>query len=130
LRPHRRTHANRENFNTEIGLPLSILEAEHGTEILVCEMARRGEGQIAELAGIAEPTVGVIVNIGPVHLELLGTIERVAAAKAELIRDLNAGSTCVVPQGEELLAQHLRDDLTTVTFGDGGDVQLVSFEDG
>ena len=130
LRPHRRTHANRENFNTEIGLPLSILEAEPGTEVLVCEMAMRGEGQIAELVAIAEPTVGVIVNIGPVHLELLGTIERVAATKAELIRDLPAGAVCVVPQGEALLAEHLRDDLDTVTFGDGGDVQLVSFEHG
>jgi UDP-N-acetylmuramoyl-tripeptide--D-alanyl-D-alanine ligase len=130
LRPHRRTHANRENLNTEIGLPLSLLEAEAGTEALVLEMAMRGEGQIAELAAIGEPDVGVIVNVGPVHLELLGTIERVAAAKAELIRDLPAGATCVVPQGEELLAEHLRDDLDTVTFGEGGDVQLVAFRDG
>jgi UDP-N-acetylmuramoyl-tripeptide--D-alanyl-D-alanine ligase len=130
LRPHRRTHANRENLNTEIGLPLSLLEAEPGTEALVLEMAMRGEGQIAELAAIAEPDVGVIVNVGPVHLELLGTVERVAAAKAELIRDLRAGATCVVPQGEELLAEHLRDDLETVTFGEGGDVQLVAFENG
>jgi len=130
LRPHLRTHANRENLNTEIGLPLSLLEAERGTEALVLEMAMRGEGQIAELVAIAEPTVGVIVNVGPVHLELLGTIERVAAAKAELIRDLPAGSTCVVPHGEKLLANHLRDDLHTVSFGDGGDVQLVSFDNG
>jgi UDP-N-acetylmuramoyl-tripeptide--D-alanyl-D-alanine ligase len=130
LRPHRRTHANRENLNTEIGLPLSLLEAEAGTEALVLEMAMRGEGQIAELAAIGEPDVGVIVNVGPVHLELLGTIERVAAAKAELIRDLPAGATCVVPEGEKLLAEHLRDDLDTVTFGEGGDVQLVAFRDG
>src|SRR3954469_7119554 len=130
LRPRVKTHWNQENFNTEIGLPLTLLEAEPGTEALVLEMAMRGEGQIAELVAIAEPTVGVIVNIGPVHLELLGTIERVAAAKAELIRDLPAGSTCVVPEGEQLLAEHLRDDLDTVTFGDGGDVQLASFENG
>jgi UDP-N-acetylmuramoyl-tripeptide--D-alanyl-D-alanine ligase len=90
----------------------------------------RGEGQIADLVAIAEPTVGVIVNVGPVHLELLGTIERVAAAKAELIRDLPAGATSVVPEGEHLLADHLRDDLDTVTFGEGGDVQLLSFENG
>ena len=92
-----RTHANRENFNTEIGLPLTLLEADRGTEALVLEMAMRGEGQIAELAEIAEPDVGVIVNVGPVHLELLGTVERVAAAKAELIRDLRPGAACVVP---------------------------------
>src|SRR5436190_8648325 len=130
LRPHLRTHANMENFNTEIGLPLSILEAEAGTEVLVLEMAMRGEGQIAELVSIAEPTVGVIVNVGPVHLELLGTIERIAAAKAELIRDLPSGAICIVPEGEALLTEHLRQDLDTITFGEGGDVQLVSFDDG
>ena len=130
LRPHLRTHANRENLNTEIGLPLTLLEAEPGTEVLVLEMAMRGEGQIAELVAIAEPTVGLIVNVGPVHLELLGTVDRVAAAKAELIRDLEPGATCVVPHGEALLAEHLRDDLTTITFGEGGDVELVSFADG
>jgi UDP-N-acetylmuramoyl-tripeptide--D-alanyl-D-alanine ligase len=130
LRPHLRTHANRENLNTEIGLPLSLLEAEPGTQALVLEMAMRGQGQIAELVAIAEPDVGVILNVGPVHLELLGTVERVAATKAELIRDLPAGAACVVPEGEQLLAEHLRDDLDTITFGAGGDVDLVAFESG
>jgi UDP-N-acetylmuramoyl-tripeptide--D-alanyl-D-alanine ligase len=124
------THANRQNWNTEIGLPLSILDAERGVEALVLEMAMRGEGQIAELTEIAEPDVGVIVNVGPVHLELLGTVERVAAAKAELIRDLGAGGTCVVPVNEPLLEPHLRDDVRTITFGEGGDVRLISFEGG
>lgn len=124
------THANRENLNTEIGLPLSLLEAPRGTQVLVLEMAMRGEGQIAELAAIAEPEVGVIVNVGPVHLELLGTVERVAAAKAELIRDLPAGASCVVPADEPLLEAHLRDDLDTITFGPGGDVHLRRFEAG
>ncbi len=128
LAPHLVTHANRENLNTEIGLPLTILDAAPDTEALVLEMAMRGEGQIAELAAIAEPDVGVIVNVGPVHLELLGTVERVAAAKAELIRDLHVGGTCIVPAGEALLESHLRDDLDTVTFGPGGEVMLLSFD--
>jgi UDP-N-acetylmuramoyl-tripeptide--D-alanyl-D-alanine ligase len=123
-------HASRENFNTEIGLPLAILEAGRGTNALVLEMAMRGEGQIAELTEIAEPDVGVIVNVGPVHLELLGTVERVAAAKAELIRDLRPGAACVVPASEPLLDAHLRDDLDTWTFGPGGQVQLLSVEGG
>ncbi len=130
LRPQLRTHANRENLNTEIGLPLSVLEAGPETEALVLEMAMRGEGQIADLAAIAEPDVGVIVNVGPVHLELLGTVERVAAAKAELIRDLAADAACVVPASEPLLDAHLRDDLDTWTFGPGGQVMLLSFEGG
>jgi UDP-N-acetylmuramoyl-tripeptide--D-alanyl-D-alanine ligase len=123
-----RTHANAQNWNTEIGLPLSILAAERGREALVLEMAMRGEGQIAELVEVAEPDVGVIVNVGPVHLELLGTVERVAAAKAELIRDLRPGAACVLPAAEPLLDPHRRDDVRTITFGDGGDVRLVSFD--
>jgi UDP-N-acetylmuramoyl-tripeptide--D-alanyl-D-alanine ligase len=125
LEPHRRTVASRANFNTEIGVPLEILGAPAGTEVLVLEMAMRGKGQIAELAEIAEPDVGVIVSIGPAHLELLGTIEAIAAAKAELIAGLRPGATAVVPADEPLLAPHLRDDVTTVTFGDGGDVRLA-----
>jgi UDP-N-acetylmuramoyl-tripeptide--D-alanyl-D-alanine ligase len=130
LAPSLDTHANRQNWNTEIGLPLSILAAERGVEAMVLEMAMRGEGQIAELVEIAEPDVGVIVNVGPVHLELLGTVERVAAAKAELIRDLRPGAACVVPAAEPLLDPHLRADLDVITFGDGGDVSLESFEGG
>ena len=130
LAPHLKTHANRENWNTEIGLPLTLLEAEPGTQAIVLEMAMRGEGQIDELVQIAEPDAGVIVSVGPVHLELLGTVERVAAAKAELIAGLPAGAACIVPAGEPLLEPHLRADLDTVTFGPGGDVTLASFERG
>jgi UDP-N-acetylmuramoyl-tripeptide--D-alanyl-D-alanine ligase len=130
LAPHRRTIVSRGNFNTEIGLPLEILGAPAGTEVLVLEMAMRGAGQIAELAAVAEPDVGVIVSIGPVHLELLGTIEAIAATKAELIAGLAPGATAILPAGESLLKPHLRDDLTLVTFGEGGDVALAAAGDG
>ncbi len=62
----------------------------------------------------------MIVNVGPVHLEQLGSLEAVAAAKAELIAGMAPGATAVVPAGEPLLALHLREDLKTVTFGEGG----------
>jgi UDP-N-acetylmuramoyl-tripeptide--D-alanyl-D-alanine ligase len=129
LAPHRRTISSRANFNTEIGLPIEILAAPAGTEVVVLEMAMRGPGQIAELAAIAEPDVAVIVSIGPVHLELLDTIEAVAAAKAELIAALAPGATAIVPAGEPLLTPHLRDDVELVTFGDGGDVRLASSDE-
>jgi UDP-N-acetylmuramoyl-tripeptide--D-alanyl-D-alanine ligase len=122
LQQQRRVVATPLNLNTEIGLPLTILGAPSDTEVLVLEMAMRGRGQIAELAAIAEPDVGVIVNVGPVHLELLGSIEAIAATKAELIGGLPAGGTAVVPAGEPLLEPHLRAEVTTVTFGPGGDV--------
>jgi UDP-N-acetylmuramoyl-tripeptide--D-alanyl-D-alanine ligase len=130
LAPHRRTVASRANFNTEIGLPLEILNAPAGAEVLVLEMGMRGKGQIAELAEIAEPDVALIVSIGPVHLELLGSIEAIAAAKAELIAGLPAGGTAIVPAGERLLEPHLRRDVTTVTFGPHGDVRLSHAEPG
>ncbi|MGA2162915.1 MAG: UDP-N-acetylmuramoyl-tripeptide--D-alanyl-D-alanine ligase [Solirubrobacteraceae bacterium] len=119
------TVASRANLNTEIGLPLTVLGAPAGTKVLVLEMAMRGSGQIAELTAIAQPNIGVIVNVGPVHLEQLGTIERVAAAKAELIAGMASGTTVVVPAGEPLLEPHLHADQHTVTFGEGGDLELV-----
>ncbi len=125
LEPHRRVVATEENLNTEIGLPLTILDAPEGTEVLVLEMAMRGPEQIAELVAIAEPDVGVIVNVGPVHLELLGSLEAIAAAKAELVRDLAPGATAVLPADEPLLEPHRRADLRTVTFGPGGDVDAL-----
>jgi UDP-N-acetylmuramoyl-tripeptide--D-alanyl-D-alanine ligase len=125
LGAQRRTVASRENLNTEIGLPLSVLAAPGDTEMLVLEMAMRGAGQIAELAQIAEPDVGVIVNVGPVHLELLGSLEAIAAAKAELIVEMASGTTVIVPEGELLLERYRRADMDTVTFGVGGDLELV-----
>jgi UDP-N-acetylmuramoyl-tripeptide--D-alanyl-D-alanine ligase len=127
--PGLRTVASPENYNTEIGVPLTILAAPRGTEVLVLEMAMRGPGQIAELTAIARPDVGLILNIGPVHLEQLGSLDAVAAAKAELIAGLAAGATIVVPVNEPLLDPYRREDLRTITFGTGGDVELAQVSD-
>jgi UDP-N-acetylmuramoyl-tripeptide--D-alanyl-D-alanine ligase len=120
-----RVAATPANLNTEIGLPLALLGAGADPELVVLEMAMRGPGQIAELTAIAEPDVGVIVNIGPAHLELLGSLEAIAAAKAELIAGLAPGASVVVPADEALLDRHLRPQLRTITFGEGGDVRLL-----
>jgi UDP-N-acetylmuramoyl-tripeptide--D-alanyl-D-alanine ligase len=117
-----RVHASPENFNTEIGLPLAILEAPLETEALVLEMAMRGLGQIAELCEIAEPDVAAITNIGPVHLELLGTMEAIVEAKAEILSGVGEGGRAVVPADAEALEPHLHDRLETITFGGGGEV--------
>jgi UDP-N-acetylmuramoyl-tripeptide--D-alanyl-D-alanine ligase len=116
--------ASRANLNTEIGMPLEILGAPAGTEVLVLEAAMRGFGQIAELAAICEPDVGVITNIGPVHLEQVGSLEGVARAKGELLVGMRDGGTAVVPAGEALLDPYLRPGLAVRRFGDGGDVVL------
>lgn len=122
-------HASPENYNTEIGLPLSILAAPDDAEALVLEMGMRGAGQIAELCEIAQPDVGVITNVGPVHVELLGSVEGVAAAKAEIIGGLRAGGTAVIPAGEPLLRPHT--DATgaeLLRFGPGGEVDVREAE--
>jgi UDP-N-acetylmuramoyl-tripeptide--D-alanyl-D-alanine ligase len=117
-----RVHASPENFNTEIGLPLTLLSAPPETEVLICEMAMRGMGQIAELCEIAEPDVAAITNVGPVHLELLGTIEAIAEAKAEIVDGLADDGTAVLPADAEALEPHLAEGLATITFGAGGEV--------
>jgi len=122
LRQQREVVANERNLNTEIGLPLTILAAPPGTEVLVLEMGMRGKGQIADLVRISEPVVGVITALGPVHLEQMGTMEAIAAEKAALVAGLPAGGTAVIPVDEPLLEGHRRGDVETVTFGPGGDV--------
>jgi UDP-N-acetylmuramoyl-tripeptide--D-alanyl-D-alanine ligase len=118
-------HANSENLNTEIGLPLTVLEAPPETDVLVLEMAMRGAGQIAELAAIAEPEVAVITNVGPVHVELLGSVEAIAAAKAELLHDLPDHATAVVPVEAGELEPHLSAAPKLLRFGPDGDVEAV-----
>ena len=97
-RAHAKTVAAEGGHNNEIGLPLTLARIDEDTEVVVCEMGMRGLGQIAELCAIARPDIGVITSIGPVHLELLGTVERVAEAKAELVAALPSGGVAVVPE--------------------------------
>jgi UDP-N-acetylmuramoyl-tripeptide--D-alanyl-D-alanine ligase len=92
--------------------------------VLVLEMGMRGFGQIDELARIAEPDVGVITLIGPVHLELVGDLAGVARAKGELLAHVGVA---VVPAGEATLEPYLR-DADVVRFGPAGDVVLESFD--
>ena len=118
-----RVHASPENFNTEIGLPLALLAAPPETEVLVLEMAMRGLGQIAELCEIAEPDVAAITNVGPVHLELLGTLEAIAEAKAEILAGLARRGPGRGPgRRRGARARTCTSALSTITFGPGGDV--------
>ncbi|MGA1212470.1 MAG: UDP-N-acetylmuramoyl-tripeptide--D-alanyl-D-alanine ligase [Solirubrobacterales bacterium] len=123
-----RVHANEQNLNTEIGLPLTVLSAPRETDLMVLEMAMRGFGQIALLAEVAEPEVGVITCVGPVHVELVGSVEGVARAKAELIDGLPPDGTLVAPAEPGALGPHLERAPRLITFGDGGDVRAEAVE--
>jgi UDP-N-acetylmuramoyl-tripeptide--D-alanyl-D-alanine ligase len=109
--PHRRTIANEGNYNTEIGVPLTICRIEEDTEICISELGMRGPGQIAWLASFVRPDVAVITNIGPAHLEFLGSIENIARAKAELLEALRPGGIAVVPDEPLLEAYLTRPDI-------------------
>jgi UDP-N-acetylmuramoyl-tripeptide--D-alanyl-D-alanine ligase len=98
LAPHVRLVAAEAGYNNEVGLPLTLCSIERDTEVVVTEMGMRGPGQIRALAEIARPDIGVITQIAPVHLELLGSIEAIARAKAELLDALPEGGIAIVPE--------------------------------
>ena len=93
--------------NNEIGLPLTVCRLEPETNVLVTEMGMRGLGQITALCDIARPDLVVVTSIGPEHLELVGTVERVAEANAEAIAALPPGGIAVVPVDSPELETHL-----------------------
>lgn len=123
--PHARTIWADRSLNNEIGVPLTVCRLEPDTEILVTELGMRGMGQIAALCEIARPDIALVSHIGPEHLELLGTVERVAEANAEAIDALPSGGIAVVPARARELAPYLdRDDVDLRRF-DPDDVMRV-----
>ena len=93
--------------NNEIGLPLTVCRLEPDTAVLVAEMGMRGLGQIEALCEIARPDVALVTSIGPEHLELVGTVARVAEANAEAIAALPPGGIAIVPADAPELNPHL-----------------------
>ena len=91
-----RTHASERSFNNELGVPLTLLNAPHDTDVTVVEMGARGKGHIAELCDVARPTVGVVTTVEIVHTELFGDLVAVADAKGELIEALPSSGTAVL----------------------------------
>jgi UDP-N-acetylmuramoyl-tripeptide--D-alanyl-D-alanine ligase len=120
--PVARTVATEGNYNNELGVPLTLARLEPDTEVCLVEMGMRGFGQIAELCAIARPQLGVITAIGPVHLDLVGSVEGVARSKAELVDALPEGGIAVVPRSPEL-EPLLRRDLDVRRVGEV-DVEL------
>lgn len=101
----RRVHRSRANENNEFGVPKTILEMSHDTQILVVEMAMRGLGQIDQLARCALPDIGIITCAGTAHMELLGSLENIAKAKCELFAHLKNGVGIVGDPSKILMEQ-------------------------
>ncbi len=91
-----RTVSSPRNFNNEVGVPLTLLQADQSTEVAVVEMAMRGLGQIAYLARLAQPDIGVVTTVGLTHYELLGSEEKILKAKAELVENLSPNGWAVL----------------------------------
>jgi UDP-N-acetylmuramoyl-tripeptide--D-alanyl-D-alanine ligase len=121
--PVARTVATRASENAELGVPLTLGRLEPDTELCLVELGMRGVGQIAELCEIARPDLGVITAIGPVHLELVGSVDGVARSKAELVTALPPGGVAVVPRSAELEPYLERDDIDVRRVGEV-DVEL------
>jgi UDP-N-acetylmuramoyl-tripeptide--D-alanyl-D-alanine ligase len=117
-----RTVSAAGSFNTEVGLPLTILSADASTEYLVLEMGMRGEGHIAYLVDIARPDVGVVINVGSAHLGMLGSREAIARAKGELVRGLAADGIAVL-NGDDPLVRDMAGTTAAriVLFGESAD---------
>lgn len=113
------THATRGNLNNELGVPLTLLELDETHRWAVVEMGANHPGEIAGLARIARPTVGVITRCAPAHLEGFGDIEGVARAKGELLQGLDDDGAAVINADDPYagLWRELAGDRRKITFG-------------
>ncbi len=116
---------NRGNLNNEIGLPLTLLEREATHRTLVVELGMNHRGEIARLAAIARPTVGLITNVGTAHIEHLGSREAIAEEKGDLIAALPPEAIAVLNADDALVcAQAARTKARVVRFGQAEDADV------
>ncbi len=107
------------SFNTEIGVPLTILRADESTRFLVLEMGMRGLGHIRYLADMSQPDIGVVLNVGSAHLGVLGSQHAIAAAKEELVEALGSSGIAVLNLDDErVAAMASRSAVQVISFGE------------
>lgn len=117
-----KTFSNEGNFNSVIGVPLTILNAPEGQEVFVCEMGMDHAGEIDAISSVALPNLGCITNIGTAHIGILGSQENIARAKAEMVRWISpATSTCSSAAALSSPALSASVRLTPALFLDGND---------
>jgi len=117
------------NYNNHIGLPLTILSLNGNEDIAVLEMGMSGFGEIKRLAEIASPDLGIITNVGPAHLKQLGSLENIAAAKKELLDELDASSHAVLNYDNKYtrdMAQNFPGQVTYFGLKEGADIRAVN----
>jgi UDP-N-acetylmuramoyl-tripeptide--D-alanyl-D-alanine ligase len=124
-----RTQASHLSFNNEIGLPLTLANADDDVEVVVAELGARGPGHIADLCRIALPDIGIITRIGLAHTEFFGTLDQVASAKAELFEALPTSGLAVL-NGDDPMSPKIGDRSTApiLTFGTGPHCDVVAHQ--
>ena len=112
------THAPAGSLNNELGLPLTLLAAPIDTKYLVAEMGMRGLGHITHLCNLAQPTIGVVTNVGQAHIGEVGSIEAITKAKSELVMAIPASGFVVLNADDErVVAMRTLTEATVLTFG-------------
>jgi len=114
------------NYNNEIGVPKTLLRLSSDDNYAVIEMAMRGPGEIAELTGIANPTIGLITNVGTAHIGRLGSVEAIAEAKCELLGEMSDSGIAILNYDNRRLIETAAKVWSgeTFTYGlEGGDLQ-------
>jgi UDP-N-acetylmuramoyl-tripeptide--D-alanyl-D-alanine ligase len=120
-----RTHASPASFNNEIGLPLTMLGAEAGTELVVAELGARREGDVRTLCEIARPDVVVVTNVGVAHLEIFGSWEAIVRAGAEPLESLGPDGTAILNADDPVVRGYAEATAARiVTFGVDADADI------
>lgn len=117
--------ASPRSFNTEVGVPVTLLNAPPTAEVVVVEMGSRGPGHVATLCEVAGPRIGVVTGVGLAHMEMFGTLDAVADAKAELVEALDESGTAVLNADDAVVrgfAERTRADV--VLYGVSDDAQV------
>lgn len=115
------------SFNTEVGLPLSIVSATETTQYLVLEMGMRGLGHIRYLAELAKPDIGVVLNVGSAHVGMMDDPSDIARAKAELVQSLSVDGNAVLNADDpQVAAMADQTDAAITWFGTGSGVEVAA----
>ncbi|MEO8423018.1 MAG: UDP-N-acetylmuramoyl-tripeptide--D-alanyl-D-alanine ligase [Actinomycetota bacterium] len=120
-----RTHASRESFNNEVGLPVTILGALPDTQVVIAEMGARRVGDVAILCGIARPDIAIVTNVGVAHLEVFGSWDRIVEASAEPVEALGPEGVAILNADDAVVAGYAgRTAGRVVTFGLAADADV------
>ena len=126
-----RTHASPASFNNEVGLPMTLLGAEPGVEVVIAEMGARREGDVRLLCEIARPEAVVVTNVGTAHMGIFGSWDAIVRAGAEPVEWLDVDGTAILNADDPVARAYAdRSEATVITFGvdPGADVRAEDVE--